>query len=191
MAGPGLTQYLIAKQFEDFQWVVRQFNHDVANKLSRVTTECSIINRMLDRVPPEEIFADLALVGEGKQLAAAAQKVVDGLGKTREFFWPPENTEEATRQRWSPYDAAAWDKMIVQFHGYLTERLEPVVPLFEKLTVLEGSGAVKLDGRGKQLLNSRASISEGIGEVETLLAAETWDSLLPEWIERREKQASA
>ena len=190
MAGPGLTQYLAAQHYEDFQWVVRQFNHDVANKLSRATTECSIISRMMDRVPPEEIFVDLALAAQSKPLATAAQQLTDSLSKTREFFFPPNEPEEAARQRWSPYDVSAWERLIVQFHGYLTEQLEPVIPLFEKLSVLEGSGAIRPDGRGKQLLNSRISISEGIGEVENLLAPETWDALLPEWIERRQKQAN-
>ncbi len=186
LAGPELTTYLKAKDFESFRRVVRHYNHDVANRVSRITTECSILIRIAERVPPQEIFSDPALAGDGQQLAAEAKVLLDSISHSREFFYPPGDAEGKHLERWAPYDASGWDKMIGELIAYLTEKLQPIEPLMERLQRLEASGAVKPDGRGKPILAARRSMSSSVGELEDLLTPEEWDKLLPDWLNRAE-----
>ncbi len=186
MAGPELTEYLKASDFEHFKRIVRHYNHDVANRISRITTECSILTRIAERIPPEEVFTDPAYYAEGPAAGAEAKVLVDALSNTRQFFYPPGDTDAINRARWRPYDAAAWDKMIGEFTAYLAERLGSVETLFERLYRLENAGVLKIDGRGKSLASARVSISNTIGELEELLTPPLWEQLLPEWLNRPE-----
>ena len=186
MAGPELSSYLKGQDFESFRRLVRHYNHDMANRISRITTECSILTRIADKVSPEEALTDPSRMNDVKQLAESAKTLSDNLSNVREFFYPGGDMEGNGLKKYAPYDASAWDAMAGEFIAYLVDRLGPIEPLFQQLEVLEASGVVKADGRAKPILTARESMSKSVGEMEDLLTAEEWDKLLPEWLNRAE-----
>jgi len=186
VAGPELTTYLQAQDFESFRRLVRHYNHDMANRLSRITTECSILSRIAERVAPEEILVDPAQADEIKRLAVEAKTLVDNVSNVREFFYPAGDTEGNGLKQYAPFDATGWDAMTGAFTSYLVEKLQPIEPLFAHLAELEVSGLIKPDGRGKAILVARESMSKSVGEMEDLLTSDEWDKLLPEWLDRPE-----
>jgi hypothetical protein len=189
MAGPQLTEFLAAGDYDTYRTLVRHFNHDAANRISRITTECSIIARIVEKIPPEDTFTDPSFQVEAGPLAAEAKALIAAISNAREFFWPPEDAEALNQERWKPFDAAAWDNMTVEFALYLQTHLEPVLPLFERLKRLEEAGAIRTDGKAAPLAKARHSISGSIGDLEELLKPEAWDSLLDEWLERATQNA--
>lgn len=184
MAGPQLTQFLAAGDYDTYRTIVRHYNHDAANRISRITTECSIIARIVDKIPLEDIFTDPKFNAESAPLAGEAKALIAAITNAREYFYPPGDTETINQGRWKPYDAGAWDKMIEGYAGYLQTQLQPVLPLFERLKRLEEANAIRTDRKAAPIANSRTSISFSIGELEELLTPESWDSLLDEWLER-------
>src|SRR5262245_30779190 len=121
VAGPELSSYLKAQDFESFRRLVRHYNHDMANRISRITTECSILARIADKVSPEEALTDPSRAGEITEVAAQAKTLVDNLSNVREFFYPGGDTEGNGLKKYAPYDAAAWDTMTGQFTTYLID----------------------------------------------------------------------
>lgn len=184
MAGPQLTKFLAAGDYETYRTIVRHYNHDVANRISRITTECSIISRIIEKVPSTDVFTDPKFEPEGAPLAAEARALLNAITNSREYFYPPGDTETINQARWKPYNADAWDKMIEGYNQYLMTQLQPVLPLFERLKRLEEANAIRTDSKAAPMANSRHSISFSIGELEELLTPESWDSLLDEWLER-------
>jgi hypothetical protein len=184
MAGPQLTQFLAAGDYDTYRTIVRHYNHDAANRISRVTTECSIIVRIIEKIAPEDIFTDPAYQPEAAPLAEEAKTLIAAISNAREFFWPQGDTDAINQGRWQPYDAGAWDRMLAEYGAYLQTQLQPVLPLFERLRRLEEGNAIRTDGKAAPIAKSRHSISFSIGELEDLLKPDTWDSLLDEWLER-------
>jgi hypothetical protein len=185
MAGPQLTEFLATSDYDTYRTLVRHFNHDAANRISRITTECSIIARIVEKIPPGDTFTNPTFQSEAGPLAEEAKALIATVSNAREFFWPPgDDVDTINRGRWQPFDATVWDNMMVEFALYLQERLEPVLPLFERLKRLEEAGAIRTDGKAAPLAKARHSISGSIGDLEELLKPETWDALLDEWLER-------
>ncbi len=190
MAGPQLTRFLAAGDYDAYRNIVRHYNHDAANRISRVTTECSIIVRIIEKIPLDDIFTDPAFQPEAAPLAEEARTLIAAVSNAREFFWPQGDTDAINQARWQPYDAGAWDRMIAEYGVYLQTQLQPVLPLFERLLRLEEARAIRTDGKAAPIAKSRVSISGSIGELEGLLKPETWDSLLVEWLERTAQNAT-
>src|SRR5690242_2916916 len=100
MAGPQLTQFLAAGDYETFTKIVRHYNHDASNCISRVTTECSIISRIIEKFPPEDIFTDEEFHDDAEPLAAEAKKLIESITNAREYFYPPDSADTANQDRW-------------------------------------------------------------------------------------------
>lgn len=184
MAGPQLTKFLAAGDYETYRTIVRHYNHDAANFISRITTECSIIARIIEKIPPEDVFTDPKFQPEGAPLAAEARALLTSITNAREYFYPPGDTETINQGRWKPYDATAWDKMVEGYNAYLTAQLQPVLPLFERLKRLEEANAIRTDSKAAPMANSRSTISYSIGELEGVLTPDFCDTHLDEWLER-------
>jgi hypothetical protein len=189
MAGPQLTKFLAGGDYDTFRTLVRHYNHDVANRISRITTECSIIIRIVEKIPLDQVFRDPAYQAEAAPLSEEAKALIAAVSNSREFFWPQSDSDTLNQERWRPYDGGAWDAMIVEFAAYLQTHLTPVLPLFERLQQLEEAGVIRLDGKAAPMAKARRSISGSIGELEELLKPESWDSLLDEWLERATENA--
>lgn len=185
MAGPELTEFLAAGDFKTYRDVAREFNHDAVNTVNPITAECSILIRIIEKFPPEEIFSDPEFYDEAEPLVAEAKALVAALTDFPHFFKPAGDEDESiTRERWKPYDDSAWDKMLAEYGEYLNKQLQAVLPLFERLKELEEEDAIRPDGKGAPLLKARYSISACIGRLETLLTPEEWEARLDKWLEQ-------
>lgn len=192
MAGSVITEYLAGQDYEAFHYAVRQFAHDSVNRISRITTQAGIIQRMLEKVPHHEIFITPEAIERAGDLAADAGAVIDTLNQINVFFWPEgpgtEGTEAINRQRWQPYDAQAWDIYLEEFGHYLREQMEVCIPMVSQLVWLEYTSGVNPDGRGMALLAARDTLFLGFLEVFALLKPQVVDALLPEWLDRKRRR---
>jgi hypothetical protein len=188
MAGPAVVDYLAKKEYADFHFLVRQYAHDVANRLSPIMTECEIIGKVLEKTPPEEVIAEESLRIQAEYIGFEAGQFKDSLKKVNEFFWPQGDTEGINRGRWQPFDSGAWDQFIESFQGYLDDLLEKADPLFDRVGYLEHNDKINKEGRARTLVSSCLSIYEKIDELENMFDDNHLDSLMPEWVARRKPE---
>lgn len=189
MAGPRISQYLARQDYETFLALVRKFNHDVANKLSPLTTECGIILKVIERVPAEQLLdiPESAAQAQAGHVAREAQAVVDALSKVGGFFFPPgaTDTEAINRARWAPYSALAWDALFAEFGDYVRAQLQLAVPLVNRLTTLKYAEMIRPDGKGQTLLDICDTIPQRQAAVESILTPEGCEGLLKEWLDKQ------
>jgi hypothetical protein len=193
MAGPGITQYLARRDYETFRGLVRKYSHDLANRISPLTTECGILLKVLDKTPLEEIF-DLppdAAQTQAEHIKQEAKKLVDAFSKTTGFFWPPEDADNVNRTRWAPYDVRAWDTFFNKFASYMKPQLQLAGPLFHRLTTLKNAGAIRPEGRGRALLEACQNIPTRGSELSHLLTPDGCEELLKDWLEEQANQPEA
>src|SRR5512139_3887647 len=99
MAGSELTKLLAAGDYDTYKTLVRHYNHDAANRVSRVTTECSIIARIVEKIPPGDVYTDPSFQSESAPLAEEAKALIAAISNSREFFWPPGDPDPINRER--------------------------------------------------------------------------------------------
>jgi len=129
--------------------MVRHYNHDASNCISRITTECSII-AVLSISSPGNIFTDrnstkTATVGRRSQDADL------GDHNSREYFWPKTPTR-STRSAGNPTTPRPGQDDR-GYAAYLEKHLQPVLPLFERLKQLEEEDAIRTDSKAARLPN--------------------------------------
>jgi hypothetical protein len=189
MAGPALTQHLAGQDYDTFRWMIRHLGHDTANRLSGMTTQCSIVVRVLEKIPYEEVFTSEEAARHAHPLMVESQALVESLAKSREYLWPPENTDEINRERWKPYDAGAWDRFVGEYELYVKHKLETAIPIVNRLFILELTGGIRAEGKGKVLLMARGIFADALYNIGRMFHPEIWDEMLPEWIHRQQQHA--
>jgi hypothetical protein len=187
MPGPRLTQVLAAGDYDTFHAFVRDFNHDTINRISRISNECAIVTRIVEKFPPEDIFTDPRFHPETASLAREARALMAATGVAARYFDLSTDNETANRENWHPYDARAWDSMVETYFVYLLPHLDVAPPLSDHLLRLEEAKAIRIDGRSAPLGNARRLINAGLTELEWLLTPESWESLIDEWLERHKR----
>jgi len=152
MPGPKTTEFLAPNDYETFYQLVHELSERALLALTGISTRAQVLKKLHEMTALDTF--------ENQSAAQAAKNAAFHLGEfaqisvqeTRQFFWPrlasDEDFHQVNQQRWTPFDAQAWDAFFAEFVLFMQPRLQTVAMFIHRLKTAEDLGgvAVRPDG---------------------------------------------
>jgi hypothetical protein len=190
MAGPAIKKALEKREYTEFFLLVHDFSEQhVLPHLAMIHGCGHLLTRLADQESPPRPLDDPAMAAQVRT-AASAVVGLEIIRRAQAYLWPGthegRDSEAENRERWAPYDGAAWDVFLAGLVDAVGPSLEVCLAQAMQILTSLGMGTVVEPTRVESALRETGlSMKKSCIQVREALKPSHYEAVVAAWLERK------